>query len=80
MPLTPQDIARIATLARLEMDAAHGARMLTQLNGFFDIVGQMNAVDTTGVEPYPFVSEWEAYAPKSESKLHQGAVVFQVVV
>ena len=36
--------------------------------------------DTTGVEPYPFVSEWEAYAPKSESKLHQGAVVFQVVV
>jgi len=36
--------------------------------------------DTTGVEPYPVVSEWEAYAPKSESKLHQGAVVFQVVV
>jgi predicted phosphodiesterase len=36
--------------------------------------------DTTGIEPYPFVSEWEAYAPKSESKLHQGAVVFQVVV
>jgi aspartyl-tRNA(Asn)/glutamyl-tRNA(Gln) amidotransferase subunit C len=51
MALTPQDIARIATLARLEMDAAHSARMLTQLNGFFDIVGQMNAVDTTGVEP-----------------------------
>ncbi|MEB3335110.1 MAG: hypothetical protein VKP70_09010, partial [Cyanobacteriota bacterium] len=36
--------------------------------------------DTSGIEPYPFVSEWEAYAPKSESKLHQGAVVFQVVV
>ena len=25
--------------------------------------------DTTGITPYPFVSEWEAYAPKSESKL-----------
>lgn len=36
--------------------------------------------DTSGVEPYPFVSEWEAYASKSASKLHQGAVVFQVVV
>jgi hypothetical protein len=36
--------------------------------------------DTDGITPYPFVSEWEAYAPKSESKLHQGAVVFQVVV
>jgi len=29
--------------------------------------------DTTGITPYPFVSEWEAYAPKSASKLHQGA-------
>ncbi len=25
--------------------------MLTQINGFFDLVGQMRAVDTTGVEP-----------------------------
>lgn len=51
MALTNQDITRIATLARLELDAAHSERMLGQLNGFFDIVGQMNAVDTTGVEP-----------------------------
>ena len=36
--------------------------------------------EVSGIEPYPFPSEWEAYAPKSESKLHQGAVVFQVVV
>ena len=36
--------------------------------------------DTTGITPYPFVSEWEAYCPKSEGKLHDGAVVFQVVV
>jgi aspartyl-tRNA(Asn)/glutamyl-tRNA(Gln) amidotransferase subunit C len=25
--------------------------MLTQINGFFDIVGQMQAVDTRGIEP-----------------------------
>jgi aspartyl-tRNA(Asn)/glutamyl-tRNA(Gln) amidotransferase subunit C len=49
MSLTSQDITRIARLARLELDAAHSDRMLNQLNGFFDIVGQMNAVDTTGV-------------------------------
>ena len=36
--------------------------------------------DTSGIEPYPFVNEWEAYAPKSESKLHQNTVVYQVVV
>ena len=51
MSLTSQDITRIARLARLELDAAHSDRMLNQLNGFFDIVGQMNAVDATGVEP-----------------------------
>ena len=51
MSLTSQDITRMARLARLELDAAHSDRMLNQLNGFFDIVGQMNAVDTIGVEP-----------------------------
>ena len=51
MALTPQDIARIANLARLELQPAESERMLTQLNGFFDIVEKMRAVDTTGLEP-----------------------------
>ena len=51
MALTPHDIVRIANLARLELAPAESQRLLTQLNGFFDIVGQMQAVDTTGVEP-----------------------------
>ena len=51
MSLTLQDIGRIAHLARLELDEAHAQSMLTRLNGFFDIVEQMKAVDTTGVEP-----------------------------
>ena len=36
--------------------------------------------DVTGIEPYPFAAEWEAYCPKSEAKLHSPSVVFQVVV
>ena len=51
MSLTLNDIGRIAQLARLELDATQRERMLGQLNGFFDIVEQMKAVDTTGVEP-----------------------------
>jgi aspartyl-tRNA(Asn)/glutamyl-tRNA(Gln) amidotransferase subunit C len=51
MPLNPSDIGRIANLARLELSSETSERMLTQLNGFFDIVEQMNAVDTQGVEP-----------------------------
>ena len=56
MSLTPSDISRIADLARLELDPAEGERMLGQLNGFFDIVQKMRAVDTTGITPlaHPF--------------------------
>jgi len=51
MSLTLSDIGRIANLARLELTGAQSETLRTQLNGFFDIVEQMNAVDTTGVEP-----------------------------
>ena len=51
MALTPQDVSRIAQLARLELKADEQAAMLDQLNGFFRIVEQMGAVDTRGVEP-----------------------------
>ena len=51
MALTPQDVSRIAHLARLELSAAEEAAMLHQLNGFFGIVERMSAVDTSGVEP-----------------------------
>jgi aspartyl-tRNA(Asn)/glutamyl-tRNA(Gln) amidotransferase subunit C len=51
MSLNSQDIARIANLARLELHPEESERMLAQINGFFDIVEKMRAVDTTGVEP-----------------------------
>ena len=51
MSLTPQDIGRIANLARLELSPAESERMHLQLNGFFDIVEKMRAVDTQGIEP-----------------------------
>jgi aspartyl-tRNA(Asn)/glutamyl-tRNA(Gln) amidotransferase subunit C len=51
MPLTPSDVSRIAHLARLELQAGESSAMLSQLNGFFSIVEQMSAVDTSGVEP-----------------------------
>jgi aspartyl-tRNA(Asn)/glutamyl-tRNA(Gln) amidotransferase subunit C len=51
MALTPSDIARMANLARLHLEPAESERMLTQINGFFDIVEKMRAVDTTGIEP-----------------------------
>ena len=51
MPLSRDDVKRIAHLARLELKEEEQAAMLGQLNGFFRIVEQMSAVDTRGVEP-----------------------------
>ena len=51
MSLTPQDIDRIANLARLELQLHESERMLTAINGFFGIVEAMRAVNTSGVEP-----------------------------
>jgi aspartyl-tRNA(Asn)/glutamyl-tRNA(Gln) amidotransferase subunit C len=51
MALTPTDVSRIAHLARLELQPSEQAALLTQLNGFFRIVEQMSAVNTSGVEP-----------------------------
>jgi aspartyl-tRNA(Asn)/glutamyl-tRNA(Gln) amidotransferase subunit C len=51
MALNPQDVERIAHLARLELSGAEQAALLGQLNGFFGIVETMSAVDTRGVEP-----------------------------
>jgi aspartyl-tRNA(Asn)/glutamyl-tRNA(Gln) amidotransferase subunit C len=53
MSLNSQDISRIAHLARLELRPEESERMLAQINGFFDIVEKMRAVDTTGIEPLP---------------------------
>lgn len=51
MPLSASDIARIATLARLQLAPDESERMLSQINGFFNLVERMQAVDTTSVEP-----------------------------
>ena len=51
MSLSASDIARIASLARLKLAPDESARMLGQINGFFDLVERMRAVDTAGIEP-----------------------------
>ena len=51
MSLSASDIERIASLARLQLASDESERMLSQINGFFDLVERMRSVDTTGVEP-----------------------------
>ncbi|MGQ2996919.1 Asp-tRNA(Asn)/Glu-tRNA(Gln) amidotransferase subunit GatC [Variovorax sp.] len=51
MSLSASDIARIASLARLQLAPDESERMLSQLNGFFDLVERMRSVNTTDIEP-----------------------------
>ena len=51
MALTFKDIERVANLARLELRLDESERTLSQLNGFFALVEQMEAVNTDGVDP-----------------------------
>ncbi|RPI45428.1 MAG: Asp-tRNA(Asn)/Glu-tRNA(Gln) amidotransferase subunit GatC [Betaproteobacteria bacterium] len=51
MALTHDDVCRVAQLARLRQDEAQARSMLTELNRIFALMEQMQAVDTSAVEP-----------------------------
>jgi len=51
MSLDADDVARIAHLARLEISQDDVPEYARNLSSIFDLVEQMNAVSTDGVEP-----------------------------
>lgn len=51
MSLTPDDVRRIAHLARIALSPAEAERTRDQLNGILAFVEQLQAVDTTGIVP-----------------------------
>ena len=51
MSLTEADVKRMAHLARIEIQQAEVAPMLSQLSNIMGLVEQMQAVDTEGVAP-----------------------------
>jgi aspartyl-tRNA(Asn)/glutamyl-tRNA(Gln) amidotransferase subunit C len=51
MSLSTQDVEKVARLARLAMTSAEIETARTQLNGIFDLIAEMQAVDTRNVEP-----------------------------
>ncbi|HLP98049.1 MAG TPA: Asp-tRNA(Asn)/Glu-tRNA(Gln) amidotransferase subunit GatC [Sideroxyarcus sp.] len=51
MSLTPADVEKVARLARLAMNDQELQAAQTQLNNIFGLIAEMQAVDTTGVEP-----------------------------
>ena len=56
MSLTTQDVQKIARLARLAMNGSEIEAAREQLTDIFELIAEMQAVDTSGVEPlsHPF--------------------------
>lgn len=51
MSLSPEDVSRIALLSRIELSATELETTRDQLNGILGFIEQLQAVDTTGIEP-----------------------------
>lgn len=51
MSLNLEDVARIALLSRIELSATEREGTRDQLNGILGFIEQLQAVDTTGIEP-----------------------------
>lgn len=51
MSLNPAGVTRIARLARIELSPAEAETAQQQLNGILGFIENLQAVDTTGIEP-----------------------------
>jgi aspartyl-tRNA(Asn)/glutamyl-tRNA(Gln) amidotransferase subunit C len=51
MSLTQTDVEKVARLARLAMSEAEITTAQAQLTNIFDLIAEMQAVDTKGIEP-----------------------------
>lgn len=51
MSLTVQDISRLATLARIDLDEEASERLVIELNAVLGLIDRLQSVDTAGVEP-----------------------------
>jgi len=56
-PLSADDIRKVAQLARLAMPEAEINSSHAQLSGIFGLIAEMQAVDTSGVEPMPHAQD-----------------------
>jgi aspartyl-tRNA(Asn)/glutamyl-tRNA(Gln) amidotransferase subunit C len=51
MALTLDDVARIAQLARIEIDAGAAREVHVKLEAIFAMINELQAIDTTGIAP-----------------------------
>ena len=73
MSLSPDDVRRIARLARIALQGAEPAAVTERLNGVLAMIEQIRRVDTSGIEPMAHaqdVIQPQAVAPAVEEGLY----------
>ena len=60
MSLNPDQVERIARLARIELSPAEAAQTRDRLNAILGLIEQLQAVDTTGIAPAHAVANGHA--------------------
>jgi aspartyl-tRNA(Asn)/glutamyl-tRNA(Gln) amidotransferase subunit C len=63
MKVTDQDVAYVADLANLDLDATERANMVRDLNSILGYVERLNQLDTSNVEPMAQVSDLSSGRP-----------------
>ena len=74
MSLTPEQVRRVAHLARIEVSPAEAEAVRVQLNDIFEMIERMQAVDTSGVAPMSHAQDLMLRLREdavTESDLHQ---------
>lgn len=66
MALTPEDVRKIAFLARIKVPDEELTPLAGELNNIIDWVEQLSEVDTDGVEPMTSVADMTLYHRKDE--------------
>ena len=80
MSLTLEQVRRVAHLARIEVSDAEAQSTLGHLNEIFTLIEEMQAVDTSGVEPMAHAQDrvteetrraaFQSVAPETEAGLY----------
>ncbi len=77
MSLDKATVARIATLARIKVADRDLDKMVGELQHIISWVEQLNAVDTTGIEP--MTSAVEVTLPMREDKVTDGGYADKII-
>ena len=79
MSLTPDDVRRLARLARIAIEPEESHAVLERLNGVLGLIDQMRRVDTQGIEPMAHATDISQRLRPDEAKEPDQRAAYQSV-